>query len=149
MRSMTNSRTDRSLPAPVSNHPPTNFQLLDLYSTMVRARSLDERTWILSRQARTAFTITCQGHEAPQVGSAYAREPGRDLMLAFFARAADPARGGRPMPNRSRNRRLPARLVTLTTKGLASTSESSSAGYRKRKWQMIPFRVWFAMTRTI
>lgn len=94
--------------------------LLDLYSTMVLSRTLDERTWILNRQGRGSFTISCQGHEAAQVGSAFAFQPGRDivfpyyrdvgvvltlgmtprdLMLAFFARAADPASGGRQMPN--------------------------------------------------
>jgi 2-oxoisovalerate dehydrogenase E1 component alpha subunit len=76
--------------------------------------------WILNRQGRAPFTISCQGHEAAQVGSAFALQPGRDvvfpyyrdvgvvlhfgltardLMLALFARAADPSSGGRQMPN--------------------------------------------------
>ena len=95
-------------------------QLLDLYATMLLSRTLDERAWLLNRQGRGSFTISCQGHEAAQVGSAFALRPGqdvvfpyyrdvgvvlrmgmtpRDLMLGFFARAADPSSGGRQMPN--------------------------------------------------
>jgi 2-oxoisovalerate dehydrogenase E1 component alpha subunit len=95
-------------------------RLLDLYATMVLARVLDERTWILNRQGRAPFAVSGQGHEAAQVGSAFAFQPGRDvffpyyrdvgvvltlgltprdLLLAFFARADDPASGGRQMPN--------------------------------------------------
>jgi 2-oxoisovalerate dehydrogenase E1 component alpha subunit len=87
---------------------------------MLLSRTLDERTWILNRQGRGAFTISGQGHEAAQVGSAFAFQPGldvlfpyyrdvavvltfgmtpRDLMLGFFARANDPSSGGRQMPN--------------------------------------------------
>ncbi|HUX88137.1 MAG TPA: thiamine pyrophosphate-dependent dehydrogenase E1 component subunit alpha [Chloroflexota bacterium] len=95
-------------------------QLLTIYATMVRSRLVDERMWVLNRQGRGAFTISCQGHEAAQVGSARALVAGQDvvfpyyrdvgvvlslgmtpcdLMLAFFARAADPSSGGRQMPN--------------------------------------------------
>jgi 2-oxoisovalerate dehydrogenase E1 component alpha subunit len=91
-----------------------------MYRTMLLSRLLDERFWILNRQGRAPFTISCQGHEGAQIGSAFAFQPGRDvifpyyrdlgvvltlgmtareLMLAFFARAADPASGGRQMPN--------------------------------------------------
>jgi len=91
-----------------------------MYETMVLSRVLDERFWILNRQGRGAFTISCQGHEAAQLGLGFALQPGkdvlfpyyrdiglvlhfgmtpRDLMLGFFARAADPSSGGRQMPN--------------------------------------------------
>ena len=94
--------------------------LLEMYKTMVLARMLDERMWLLNRQGRAPFTISCQGHEAAQVGTAvalrrgedivlpYYRDVGvvlwmgmtpQDLFLAFFARAEDPASGGRQMPN--------------------------------------------------
>ena len=110
----------RTSPTPAAPAPLSGEQLLDLYATMVLSRLLDERMWILNRQGRGAFTISCQGHEAAQVGSAralaagrdvvfpYYRDVGvvlslgmtpRDLMLAFFARAADPSSGGRQMPN--------------------------------------------------
>jgi 2-oxoisovalerate dehydrogenase E1 component alpha subunit len=91
-----------------------------MYETMLLARALDERMWILNRQGRASFVISCQGHEAAQVGVAYALEPGRDvifpyyrdvgvvlrfgltareIMLGFLAKEADPSSGGRQMPN--------------------------------------------------
>jgi len=121
MRSTTEPRpgTTASPPSTTSSRL-SSARLLDLYSTMLLSRTLDERTWLLNRQGRGSFTISCQGHEAAQVGSAFALRSGqdvvfpyyrdvgvvltlgmtaRDLMLAFFARAADPASGGRQMPN--------------------------------------------------
>src|SRR4051812_29923061 len=96
---------------PVEGHDQSlsDERLLEWYSTMLQSRILDERMWILNRQGRAPFTISCQGHEAAQVGIAGALEPGRDvifpyyrdvalvlafgltprdIMLAFFARAA-------------------------------------------------------------
>lgn len=101
--------------------------LLAIYETMVRARSLDERQWILNRQGKAPFVISCQGHEAAQVGSAFALQPGKDwilgyyrdlalmlalgmtpteVMLAIFARGTDPNSGGRQMPAHYSLRRL-------------------------------------------
>jgi 2-oxoisovalerate dehydrogenase E1 component alpha subunit len=75
--------------------------------------------WLLNRTGKAPFVISCQGHEAAQVGAAFALERGkdfispyyrglgtvlvmgmspRDVMLAVFARAADPSSGGRQMP---------------------------------------------------
>jgi 2-oxoisovalerate dehydrogenase E1 component alpha subunit len=91
-----------------------------MYYTMLLSRLLDERMWILNRQGRVPFTVSCQGHEGAQVGSAFALQPdhdlvfpyyrdvgvvlsvgmtARDLMLGFLSRAADPSSGGRQMPN--------------------------------------------------
>ena len=107
-------------PFPATVPQLSDEQLLQMYETMALSRVLDERFWILNRQGRGAFTISCQGHEAAQLGLGHALEPGkdilfpyyrdtslvlhfgmtpRDLMLGFFARAADPASGGRQMPN--------------------------------------------------
>lgn len=93
--------------------------LLRIYELMILARSLDERQWILNRQGKAPFVISCQGHEAAQVGSAFALAPGKDwvlgyyrdlgvmltlgmtpaeVMLGLFARASDPSGGGRQMP---------------------------------------------------
>src|SRR3972149_4210106 len=95
-------------------------QLLDIHYKMLVARLLSDRMFILNRQGRATFAITGQGHEACQVGSAFALRPGRDwvlpyyrdigvvlslgmpareIMLAFFAKPADPNGGGRQMPN--------------------------------------------------
>ena len=121
MRSTTEPRPGtKTSPAPATSSRLSQSRLLDVYFTMLLSRTLDERTWLLNRQGRGSFTISCQGHEAAQVGSALAFRPGqdvifpyyrdvgvvltlgmtpRDLMLGFFARAADPSSGGRQMPN--------------------------------------------------
>ncbi|MDN4493382.1 thiamine pyrophosphate-dependent dehydrogenase E1 component subunit alpha [Ureibacillus aquaedulcis] len=90
-----------------------------MYETMLMARRLDERMWLLNRAGKIPFVISCQGQEAAQVGAAFAldetkdyiapyyRDMGvvlhfgmtaRDLMLSAFAKAEDPNSGGRQMP---------------------------------------------------
>jgi 2-oxoisovalerate dehydrogenase E1 component alpha subunit len=90
-----------------------------MYETMLLARALDERQWILNRQGVQAFHISCQGHEASGVGSAFALDPSRDVMVPYYrslaaviawgvtpralllsalAKADDPMTGGRQMP---------------------------------------------------
>ena len=94
-------------------------RLLEIYETMLLARAVDERQWVLNRQGRQPFHISCQGHEGSGVGSAFALEPGRDVMVPYYrslaavlafgmtpyevflaalAKAEDPASGGRQMP---------------------------------------------------
>jgi 2-oxoisovalerate dehydrogenase E1 component alpha subunit len=93
--------------------------MLEMYRYMLLARALDERMWLLNRSGKAPFVISCQGHEAAQVGAALALERGKDftlpyyrglgtvlvmgmtareVMLAIFARADDPSSGGRQMP---------------------------------------------------
>ncbi|WP_205135906.1 thiamine pyrophosphate-dependent dehydrogenase E1 component subunit alpha [Virgibacillus halotolerans] len=90
-----------------------------MYKTMLLARKLDERMWLLNRAGKIPFVISCQGQEAAQVGAAFAldnakdyiapyyRDLGivlafgmtaKDLMLSGFAKAEDPNSGGRQMP---------------------------------------------------
>jgi 2-oxoisovalerate dehydrogenase E1 component alpha subunit len=38
--------------------------LLKMYRCMLLVRRVDERSWILNRQGKAAFVISCQGHEA-------------------------------------------------------------------------------------
>lgn len=97
----------------------TNENVLEMFETMLMARRLDERMWLLNRSGKIPFVISCQGQEAAQVGAAFAlnknkdyiapyyRDMGvvlhfgmtpRDLMLSAFAKAEDPNSGGRQMP---------------------------------------------------
>ena len=57
--------------------------LLEIYSTMVRSRLLDERVWQLNRQGRAALVASSQGHEALQVASVYALQKGKDLFYTL------------------------------------------------------------------
>ncbi|KOS68131.1 2-oxoisovalerate dehydrogenase [Lysinibacillus contaminans] len=108
----------------------TNEDVLAMFETMLMARRLDERMWLLNRSGKIPFVISCQGQEAAQVGAVFAldknkdyiapyyRDMGvvlhfgmtpRDLMLSAFAKAEDPNSGGRQMPGhfgQKRNRIL-------------------------------------------
>ncbi len=98
-----------------------------LHYHMLRARRVDERSWILNRQGKAAFVISCQGHEATQVGAAYSLRPGHDYLypyyrdsgmtlllgqtprgqfLSLLGREEDPNSGGRQMPGHYSDRGL-------------------------------------------
>src|SRR6476660_6935703 len=59
-------------------------QLLDMYYYMLLARSLDERMWLLNRQGKAPFVISCQGHEAIQIGTVFALQRGKDWFLPYY-----------------------------------------------------------------
>jgi 2-oxoisovalerate dehydrogenase E1 component alpha subunit len=103
----------------VSDSCLSNEGLLSMYRAMRLARLIDERLWILNRQGRLLFTVSCQGHEA--IGAAIARvlRPGHDWVAPYYrdmalvvglgatpeeiflhalGRATDPCSGGRQMP---------------------------------------------------
>jgi 2-oxoisovalerate dehydrogenase E1 component alpha subunit len=94
-------------------------RLHEMFEVMLLARAVDEREWILNRQGREAFHISCQGHEGSGVGSAFALNRELDVMIPYYrslaavlafgmtpyqvflsalAKAADPISGGRQMP---------------------------------------------------
>ena len=58
--------------------------LREMYWTMLLARRLDERAWILHRQGKIAFHISGIGHEAAQVGAAFALERGKDWFVPYY-----------------------------------------------------------------
>ncbi|KMK77011.1 thiamine pyrophosphate-dependent dehydrogenase E1 component subunit alpha [Alkalihalobacillus pseudalcaliphilus] len=113
-------------------------QVIEMYKTMLLARKIDERMWLLNRAGKIPFVVSCQGHEAAQVGSAFAldrdkdyllpyyRDVGmvltfgvttRDLLLSAFAKAEDPSSGGRQMPGHfgSKKRRIVTGSSPVTT----------------------------------
>lgn len=98
-----------------------------MHRSMLLARRIDERMWVLNRQGRAAFVISCQGQEAAQVGAAYCLRPGHDYLypyyrdlammivlgqgareqfLSLLAREEDPNSGGRQMPGHYSSREL-------------------------------------------
>jgi 2-oxoisovalerate dehydrogenase E1 component alpha subunit len=93
--------------------------LREMYTMVALARALDERMWQLNRAGKAAFIVSGQGHEAAQIGAAFALNRGedillpyyrdlalslafgltaRDVMMAALARADDPTSGARQMP---------------------------------------------------
>ena len=105
----------------------SDIQLLDIYYKMLLARALNIRVWMINRLGKAPFAITGDGHEACQVGSASALKAGQDfvlpyyrdlgvalavgmtpreILLAVFAKADDPASGGRQMSSHFGHRKL-------------------------------------------
>jgi 2-oxoisovalerate dehydrogenase E1 component alpha subunit len=93
--------------------------VLAMYRTMLLARGVDERMWLLQRAGKIAFIISCQGHEGAQVGITWPLRRNRDWMAPFYrsiaatltfgmsvediitahlAKADDVSSGGRQMP---------------------------------------------------
>ncbi|HEX7103246.1 MAG TPA: thiamine pyrophosphate-dependent dehydrogenase E1 component subunit alpha [Nitrolancea sp.] len=116
---------------PDQRGPLSNEQLRQMYETMALARGLDERMWLLNRAGQAAFVISCQGHEAAQVGAGFALQPGkdfllpyyrdlaislhfgltaRDVMLSLLGKQGDPTSNGRQMPAHYSSRKL--KIVT-------------------------------------
>lgn len=93
--------------------------LIEMYRVLALARALDERMWQLNRSGKAAFVVSGQGHEAAQVGAAFALDRTRDIIVPYYrdlalsvafglsatdimmgalAKADDPTCGGRQMP---------------------------------------------------
>ena len=136
-----------NVPSAAANQGNTlpSHKLLALYHTMVMARAVERRVWVLNRLSETAVTLGAGGAEALQVAASAALQPGTDwvvphprdltlclamgltpldLMLAVFGRASDPGSGGRQAPGSFGLRR--ARVVTTSV--LAGTQVVHAAG---------------------
>ncbi|HMK09637.1 MAG TPA: thiamine pyrophosphate-dependent dehydrogenase E1 component subunit alpha, partial [Anaerolineales bacterium] len=61
-----------------------NETLIEMYRTMVLSRRLDERAWVLHRQGKIAFHISAIGHEAAQIGAAFALRRGEDWVVPYY-----------------------------------------------------------------
>lgn len=93
--------------------------LREMYRLLALSRALDERMWQLNRAGKAAFVVSGQGHEAAQIGAAFALDRQRDIIAPYYrdlalsvafgltatdimmgalARAPDPTSGGRQMP---------------------------------------------------
>ena len=104
----------------INTHGLTEKQLLQMLEKMLLARALSVRQRMLQRMGKGPMTFSGEGHEAAQVGSAFALRPGvdwvfpyyRDVAVAvtigmtpvdilrgFFARRDDINSGGRNMPS--------------------------------------------------
>jgi 2-oxoisovalerate dehydrogenase E1 component alpha subunit len=91
-----------------------------MYRIVLTARLLDEAALRQNRMGRAPFVIPAEGHEACQVGTAWAMRKGVDVWLPYyrdtavvlaagmtpyeiflgiFAKADDPSSGGRQMPS--------------------------------------------------
>jgi 2-oxoisovalerate dehydrogenase E1 component alpha subunit len=98
-----------------------------MYRYVALARALDERIWQLNRAGIAPFVVSGQGHEAAQVGAAFALDRTKDFILPYYrdlalslvfgltaedimmsvmARAADPSSGARQMPAHYGSRKL-------------------------------------------
>lgn len=110
-------KTKIEIPIPFYINPE---EMISIYETMVLARAIDERVWLMNRQGKAAIVASCQGHEAVQIGSVWAatKHPNttffpyyRDLammvalgvspleiMLSFTAKTGERFSGARQFP---------------------------------------------------
>ncbi|MGB8648089.1 MAG: thiamine pyrophosphate-dependent dehydrogenase E1 component subunit alpha [Anaerolineae bacterium] len=126
----------------------TDEQVLDMYWHILLARRLDERMWILHRQHEVAFHISGIGHEAAQVGAAFALKRGydyvhpyyrdlalaltigmtpRDLMLAIYGKEGEPSSGAHQMPAHFGSRSL--NIVSGSSPVATQIPQASGIGF--------------------
>ncbi len=122
--------------------------LLEMYWLMVLSRRLDERSWVLHRQGKIAFHISGIGHEAAQVGAAFALRRGHDwvvpyyrdlammvalgmtpkeFMLGLMGKQGEPNSGGRQMPSHWSLRR--ANVVSHSSPVATQAPHASGIGF--------------------
>lgn len=122
-------------------------QVLEMYWHMLLARRLDERMWILHRQHEVAFHVSGIGHEATQVGAAYALKRGHDfvfpyyrdlcltlslgitpraMMLALYGKQGEPMSGARQMPSHYSARDL--NIVSVSSPVATQIPQASGVG---------------------
>ncbi len=121
--------------------------LREIYWIMLLARRLDERAWVLHRQGKIAFHISGIGHEAAQVGAAFALRRGHDWVLPYYrdlamtlalgltarefalglmGKKGEPSSGGRQMPSHWSLRR--ANVVSHSSPVATQTSHAAGIG---------------------
>jgi 2-oxoisovalerate dehydrogenase E1 component alpha subunit len=128
--------------------------LREMYRFVALARGLDERIWQLNRAGKAPFVVSGQGHEAAQVGAAFALDRTKDFILPYYrdlalslvfgltaedimmsvlARAADPSSGARQMPAHygSRKLRIISGSSSVSTQIPLATGTAYAAKLRK------------------
>jgi 2-oxoisovalerate dehydrogenase E1 component len=94
-------------------------QMIDILKMMIRSRIIDSKAMRLLKQGKTFFHIAAEGHEAVQMAIGLHLDPKKDwlfpyyrdlgtvlmagltpeeVFLGTFAKATDPASGGRQLP---------------------------------------------------
>lgn len=126
---------------------PPREALLEMYRVMLLARRLDERAWVLHRQGKIAFHISGIGHEAAQIGAAFALERGKDWVVPYYrdlallialgmtplefalgllGKKGEPNSGGRQMPSHWSLRR--ANVVSHSSPVATQTPHAAGIG---------------------
>jgi 2-oxoisovalerate dehydrogenase E1 component alpha subunit len=121
----------------------SNDTRLNMYWFMLLARRLDEYAWELHRKRKIAFHLSGIGHEAIQVGAAFALRAGHDwiapyyrdlalllalgltpleFLLGLYGKLGDPNSGGRQMPEHWCLRR--ANVISCSSTAAAQTSQA-------------------------
>jgi 2-oxoisovalerate dehydrogenase E1 component alpha subunit len=137
--------------------------LIEMYRAMLLARLCDERQWALNRQGKAPFVVPVSGHEAAQVGSAWAFERSKDvfcpyyrdmalvivcgftpadIFLGLFGKEGDPSSAGRQMPAHWGSRRR----NVITGSSPISTQILHAAGIayaKKYKHEDVVVGTWF------
>ncbi len=125
--------------------------LLEMYYQLVLARTLDERFWMLNRQGKTAFVISCAGQEATQVGFARALQAGADIVWPYYrnlalvlsmgmtpreamlhqlSKADDPCSGGRQMPSHFGLSRL--NIISVSSPVATQLTQAAGSAYASK-----------------
>ena len=121
--------------------------LLDFYTRLIQARSIDERIWALNRQGKVPIAASSQGHEAAQLGSLMAAEKDGDcflfpyyrdlalkiaagltpvqVMMSFMGKAGDPYSNGRQFPLQGAD--LPHKIIQISN--VVAAGLTQSVGY--------------------
>jgi 2-oxoisovalerate dehydrogenase E1 component alpha subunit len=105
-----------------------------LYRLMALTRAVDDKAWTLNRQGRLPFVASCRGHEAAQVGSAFALRAGHDIVFTYYrdigvalTLGMEPrdlffSSFGKPTPVNGSSRHLPWHLIHRDLKHMPVTS---------------------------
>lgn len=121
--------------------------LLEMYWTMLLARRLDERAWVMHRQGKIAFHISGIGHEAAQVAAVFALRRGEDWVVPYYrdlamllalgmtpreftlslmGKKGEPSSGARQMPSHWSLRR--ANVLSHSSPVATQTTHASGIG---------------------